>query len=123
MTALPDPDTSWMVDALCKEIGGDFWHPEKGQFDIVQIAKRVCNMCPVKQECLTHALDVGEPHGIWGGVTAVGRARMGMNRRRRPFPHGTPAGYRRHHRENTTPCAQCRRADILDRQERKWNGS
>ena len=116
-------DTEWMADALCREIGGDFWHPEKGQLDIIQIAKRVCGMCSVQQQCLQFALDEGEPHGIWGGVTAIGRARMGMKRRPSPFPHGTAAGYRRHHRENSSPCFACRRADALDRQERKWTGS
>jgi len=58
-------NTEWMADALCREIGGDFWHPEKGQLDIIQIAKRVCNMCPVKQ----HVRDRGKRaarHLGWG---------------------------------------------------------
>jgi WhiB family redox-sensing transcriptional regulator len=31
-------------------------------------AKAICQECPVRQECLHYALDVGEPHGIWGGL-------------------------------------------------------
>lgn len=114
-------NTEWMADALCREIGGDFWHPDRGEWGVVQIAKRVCGMCPVKDACLAHALAHDEPHGIWGGVTPKGR--MWLKRQGSRFPHGTVAGYRRHHRENTKPCFECRRANYVDRQERKWTGS
>jgi len=29
----------------------------------------ICNTCPVKQQCLDHALKVPEMYGIWGGMT------------------------------------------------------
>lgn len=33
-----------------------------------------CNTaCPVQKECLAHALDVGEEHGVWGGTTETER--------------------------------------------------
>ncbi|MDJ0385624.1 WhiB family transcriptional regulator [Streptomyces sp. G-G2] len=32
-------------------------------------AKDVCALCPVQVACLRHALDVREPHGMWGGLT------------------------------------------------------
>jgi len=32
-------------------------------------AKRLCNRCPVKTECLTMALVNDEPYGIWGGLS------------------------------------------------------
>ena len=31
-------------------------------------AKAICRDCPVQRDCLDHALAVGEPHGIWGGL-------------------------------------------------------
>jgi len=31
-------------------------------------AKAICWQCPVRIECLEHALHVGEAHGIWGGL-------------------------------------------------------
>jgi WhiB family redox-sensing transcriptional regulator len=31
-------------------------------------AKAICRQCPVRSECLDHALRVGESHGIWGGL-------------------------------------------------------
>ena len=46
-------------------------------------AKAICAPCPVKEQCLAHALSVREPYGIWGGVTAEERAAMLSMRRDR----------------------------------------
>jgi WhiB family redox-sensing transcriptional regulator len=32
-------------------------------------AVAICNTCPVKQQCLDHALKVPEVYGVWGGMT------------------------------------------------------
>ena len=32
-------------------------------------AKEMCRRCPVITQCRTHALAVGEPYGIWGGLS------------------------------------------------------
>jgi WhiB family redox-sensing transcriptional regulator len=32
-------------------------------------AKAICSKCPVLTSCLEYALDIMEPHGIWGGLT------------------------------------------------------
>jgi len=32
-------------------------------------AKSICVQCPVREDCLQHALHTGEAHGIWGGLT------------------------------------------------------
>jgi WhiB family redox-sensing transcriptional regulator len=34
-----------------------------------QTAIALCNTCPVKKECLDHALKVPEIYGVWGGMT------------------------------------------------------
>jgi WhiB family redox-sensing transcriptional regulator len=36
-------------------------------------AKSICRGCPVRTECLDHALRVGEMHGIWGGLNEFER--------------------------------------------------
>jgi len=36
-------------------------------------AKAICAECPVRAECLDYALDIREPHGIWGGLTEAER--------------------------------------------------
>jgi WhiB family redox-sensing transcriptional regulator len=43
-------------------------------------AKVVCTGCPVRTECLAHALDHRIEHGIWGGMTE--RERRALLRRR-----------------------------------------
>jgi len=50
-------------------------------------AKRVCAECPVRQQCLEHALSVPEQFGIWGGLTELERAEEA--RRRRGAASGT----------------------------------
>lgn len=34
-----------------------------------QTAISICNDCPVKQQCLEHALNTPEIYGVWGGMT------------------------------------------------------
>lgn len=41
-----------------------------------RIAKALCEMCPIKNECLAYALDAGEEYGIWGGFTSYQRREM-----------------------------------------------
>lgn len=47
-------------------------------------AKRICRDCPLRTGCLRIGLT--DPHGIWGGMTAVERralhATLGLRRRR-----------------------------------------
>ncbi|MFB7511115.1 WhiB family transcriptional regulator [Streptomyces broussonetiae] len=43
-------------------------------------AKALCTGCPVRTECLAHALDHRIEHGIWGGMTE--RERRALLRRR-----------------------------------------
>jgi len=33
----------------------------------VEVAKALCQGCPVRPDCLAGALDRGEPWGVWGG--------------------------------------------------------
>lgn len=39
-------------------------------------AKRICAACPVREECLAHALACNERYGIWGGTTPFDRRKM-----------------------------------------------
>ncbi len=36
-------------------------------------AKAICRECPVRRDCLDHAVQVGESHGIWGGLNETER--------------------------------------------------
>ena len=67
---------SWQDKALCKSNGVDatvFFNddmlrgPEKQARE--SAAKKICTACPIKTECLEHALTVPENFGVWGGLT------------------------------------------------------
>jgi hypothetical protein len=68
------PDFS---EALCKEIGTEFFYPED-DMSIVPIAKKICSNCPIVKECLEWGMH-HEAFGIWGGT--VPRVRMQMRRK------------------------------------------
>ncbi len=36
-------------------------------------AKEICAVCSVRSDCLQYALDIGEQHGIWGGLNEIER--------------------------------------------------
>jgi WhiB family redox-sensing transcriptional regulator len=47
----------------------------------VEIAKRICVECPVKQACLEYALENRIDHGVWGGTSERQRRRILKKRR------------------------------------------
>lgn len=74
-TVLPDGRASegWRDQALCvsSRLDPDLWFPEKGRTEVARAAKRVCQHCPVLDECRTWALAHPQlaEHGVWGGLT------------------------------------------------------
>jgi WhiB family redox-sensing transcriptional regulator len=66
---------SWRRLALCAG------HPDRaawfGDFpEQTDLAVAVCRACPVRQPCLSFALDAREMLGIWGGTTPRERRRL-----------------------------------------------
>ena len=45
-------------------------------------AKQVCGRCPVREQCLTWALEAGQDHGVWGGLTEDERRSLKRRRSR-----------------------------------------
>jgi WhiB family redox-sensing transcriptional regulator len=70
-------------DAACAEVGGDEWFPDPGGEGVVvaQAARDVCNRCEIKVQCGAWAIALGEPYGIWGGLTEIERRRLSGRRR------------------------------------------
>jgi WhiB family transcriptional regulator, redox-sensing transcriptional regulator len=68
----------WQDDALCAQVGGDIFFPEKGQ--PVRDAKALCDRCPVQAACLEDALARDERFGIWGGKSERERRRIKKDR-------------------------------------------
>jgi WhiB family redox-sensing transcriptional regulator len=72
-------DTSWMAQGNCAERPPELFFPSDGVG--VDIARRICATCPVKEPCLEHALTNRIDHGVWGGCSERERRRI-LKRRR-----------------------------------------
>ncbi|MFT4202019.1 WhiB family transcriptional regulator [Gordonia sp. (in: high G+C Gram-positive bacteria)] len=89
--ALPGPNADiwdWQRLGTCRgEASSVFFHPdgERGRARArrEQRAKELCHSCPVLAQCREHALRVGEPYGIWGGLGETERAMILKGRGRR----------------------------------------
>lgn len=83
-TAGPDQGTGWQVEAACRGMDPDLFFPGRGESTAA--ARAVCQECPVRQECLDHAMEDGhlEKWGVWGGTTE--RQRRQLRRARRMGP-------------------------------------
>lgn len=72
----------WQTVGLCRDRSTtQFFHPDDDLGRISRrlreaAAKRLCLSCPVRAQCATHALTVGEEYGVWGGFTETERARL-----------------------------------------------
>ena len=88
---LPGPQMDvwdWQVHGSCR--GKDssfFFHPE-GERGHARTrrelrATAICNVCPVLEQCRSHALKVAEPYGIWGGLSEAERDFILHPRKRR----------------------------------------
>lgn len=72
-------------DGACVELRGwqkakFFPEERKDEAECHAWAKRVCEGCGVKQECLRHAVTWPEEYGVWGGTTPDERTRMRRNK-------------------------------------------
>ena len=64
----------WQGEALCAQTDPEAFFPEKG--GSTREAKRICNRCPVRTDCLEYALSHDERFGIWGGLSERERRRL-----------------------------------------------
>jgi WhiB family transcriptional regulator, redox-sensing transcriptional regulator len=69
------PQGDWVTDALCAQVDGDLFFPDKGVNS--REAKKVCASCPVTVECLDWALTTNQTRGVFGGLSPVERRRLG----------------------------------------------
>lgn len=78
--------SEWTAYAVCARDGAPSMFPDASAKGDVQAAKEECMRCPVLLECLSSALDRGEQHGVWGGLTTEERKLF----RRRQQRNGRP---------------------------------
>lgn len=72
---------TWRKRAACRGIDVEIFFPEDDEAE-AEAAKAVCEMCPVRQACLEHALAHREREGVWGGATERERRRILRQRRK-----------------------------------------
>ncbi|NLE96841.1 MAG: WhiB family transcriptional regulator [Propionibacterium sp.] len=65
---------AWQAEALCAQTDPEAFFPEKG--GSTRDAKRVCQTCTVRTECLEYALAHDERFGIWGGLSERERRKL-----------------------------------------------
>jgi WhiB family redox-sensing transcriptional regulator len=70
---------AWMARGLCVSIPPSTFFPSDGAG--VEVARKICATCPVREECLEHALVNRIDHGVWGGCSERERRRI-LKRRR-----------------------------------------
>ncbi len=69
-----DVEFEWQERALSAQTDPEAFFPEKG--GSTREAKRVCQSCDVRSECLEYALEHDERFGIWGGLSERERRRL-----------------------------------------------
>jgi WhiB family redox-sensing transcriptional regulator len=72
-------DTSWMARGNCATHPPSTFFPSDGVG--VEVARRVCDGCPVENMCLEYALRNRIDHGVWGGCSERQRRRILKARR------------------------------------------
>lgn len=72
----------WTTAAACRDVDDSLFFPTRDT--TVDKAMAVCEICPVRYECLEYALETRQEYGVWGGKTAQERLkiRRGRNRSR-----------------------------------------
>ena len=79
--------SDWRAASACLDADLDMFFPVAvGTAANQQVSRalRICEECPVTQQCLDFAMRSGEKDGIWGGTTPEQRVRARRARTRRP---------------------------------------
>lgn len=93
----------WQDDALCRNYpsvvffpdipdddgeggeqmdDGTIWERYGDTSSFYDEARTICMACPVREQCLDHALAEKERWGMWGGLTPIERRRIERKDRR-----------------------------------------
>lgn len=68
-----------MAKGRCVNVPPSTFFPSDGAG--VDVARKICADCPVRESCLEHALAHRIDHGVWGGCSERERRRI-LKRRR-----------------------------------------
>ena len=73
----------------CQQESAELWFSEVPAE--LELAKAHCRRCPIRESCLTGAVERSEPYGVWGGEIFERGAIIARKR-----PRGRPPGRTRH---------------------------
>lgn len=75
------PNLDWLNDAACSGMDSRAFFAI-GNHACAQVneARKVCAGCPVRPQCADWAIQTGERHGVWGGMS-----QLQLRKRRRRF--------------------------------------
>ena len=71
----------WQLRAACRNLDSALFFQPEGERGPAKAgrearAKQICQRCPVLEQCRRHALAVGEPYGVWGGMSMAERSAL-----------------------------------------------
>ena len=69
-----DEERRWEAEAACRGMDPSIFFPLNEDDALEAVA--VCRACPVRDECLSWALETRERFGVWGGTTEKQRRSM-----------------------------------------------
>jgi WhiB family transcriptional regulator, redox-sensing transcriptional regulator len=71
-------DEKWMNQAECIDADPETFFPETGVN--IGAAKKICDRCPVSQQCLDYAIFYDLTDGVWGGMSGNQRLQIRWKR-------------------------------------------
>jgi len=71
----------WRFEANCRGVDTNVLYPKANDAAGNKVAKKICELCPVREPCLDYAIENNQEHGVWGGVSEKERRRITRNRR------------------------------------------
>lgn len=76
----------WAEHAACKDTPKHHFFLDRGdeRYNGYTYTRAICDRCPVRAECLEHALTWPEKYGFWGGCSEKEREAIRRQRRREP---------------------------------------
>ncbi len=75
----------WRTSSACRDEDPELFFPIGTTGPAVEqmdAAKRICNICSVREECLEFALATNQDAGIWGGLNEDERRTLRRQRQR-----------------------------------------
>ena len=71
-----DAREPWYEEAACASYPAEVFFPSSEVPLESNPAKAICEGCPVREECLSFALETAQAEGVWGGMDAGERRRL-----------------------------------------------